>query len=217
MFAVCCFQESCLRLSATLILILSAGIPGPAAGPKPNSEIEAFAATLLEPGRKYANVEPAEAAYLRDRVKEVNAKRVLEVGTSTGYSGIWMAMALRETGGRLITLEIDPGRHRTALENFTTAGLANLVEARLGDALQEIPKISGPLDVVFIDALKSDYLKYYELSVGKVRKGGLIIAHNVKSHPRDMSDFLERIQNDPRVETKIVTPGWQGFSVSRVK
>ena len=106
-------------------------------------------------------------------------------------------MALRETGGKLITLEINSGRHRTAVNNFASAGLAGFIDARLVDALQEIPQIEGPLDVVFIDALKSDYLKYFELSIGKVRKGGLIIAHNVKSHPQDMADFLDRVQRDP--------------------
>ena len=197
--------------------LLSVFFDAAGAGPKSDQEIEAWLPALLVPGKKYANIEPAEGAYLRDLVRKVRARRVLEVGTSTGYSGIWMLMGLRQTGGRLITLEIDPGRHKSANENFRAAGLDTLVDSRLGDALQAIPTVDGPLDLVFIDAAKNDYLKYYELALPKVRKGGVIVAHNTASHPNDMRDFLDRIQSDPKVATELVTPGWQGFSVSFVK
>jgi len=197
--------------------LLAGSILAPAAGPKSDQEIEAWLPALLAPGKKFANVEPQEGAYLRDLVRKVGAKRALEVGTSTGYSGIWIAMGLRQTGGRLTTIEIDPGRHRTAGENFREAGVAGLIDSRLGDALAVIPTVEGPLDFVFIDALKSDYLKYYELALPKVRKGGVIVAHNTASHPREMRDFLDRIRTDPRVKTELITPGWQGFSVTFVK
>ncbi len=197
-----------------MILLVAASL---AASSMSDVEIEQFLKTLLEPGKRHLNVEPAEGAYLRDVARKAKAKRILEVGTSTGYSGIWMAMALRGNGGKLITLEIDPGRRRVAEENFRTAGLADLVEVRLGDALREIPKVEGPFDMVFLDAEKSDYLKYYDLVIGKMRKGGVITAHNVVSHPGPMADFLARIKSDPRVKTEIVTPGWQGISVSWVQ
>lgn len=196
-----------------MILVAAATLT---ASPMSDGEIEQFLKTLLEPGKRHLNVEPPEGAYLRDLARKAKAKRILEIGTSTGYSGIWMAMALRG-GGKLITLEIDPGRRKVAEENFRTAGLSDLVEVRLGDALREIPKIDGPLDMVFIDAEKSDYLKYYDLVIGKMRKGGVITAHNVVSHPAPMADFLARIKTDPRVRTEIVTPGWQGISVSWVR
>jgi predicted O-methyltransferase YrrM len=204
-----------MRFSLLLIGVAAMMLPG--ADRKPDSEIEGFLPTLLEPGRRYANVEPAEGAYLRDLVRKVKAKKALEIGTSTGYSGIWIAMGLRETGGRLVTLEIDKGRYARAVENFKTVGLDALIDARLGDALAETPKVSGPLDFVFIDALKPDYLKYYEMVLPKMSKGGVIAAHNVVSHPREMQDFLDRIKSDPKVKTGIVTPGWQGFSISFVR
>lgn len=182
-----------------------------------DQQVEAYIPRLLAPGKRFANIEPAEGAYLRDLVKKVQARRALEIGTSTGYSGIWIAMGLRETGGKLITLEIDRERHDAAVENFRAVGLADLIDARLGDAVQETPKVEGPLDFVFLDALKSDYLLYYEIVVPKMRKGGVIAAHNVVSHPREMADFLARIKSDPRVKTEIVMPGWQGISVSFVK
>jgi predicted O-methyltransferase YrrM len=205
-------------LSVSLaFLIALAMIPGSAAERRSDSDIEGYLPSLLEPGKRFANVEPAEGTYLRNLVKKVKAAKALEIGTSTGYSGIWIAMGLRETGGRLVTIEIDKGRHAAAVENFANTGLAALIDARLGDALAETPKVDGPLDFVFIDALKSDYLKYYELVLPKMRKGGVIVAHNVVSHPQDMADFLARIKADPKVRTEIVTPGWQGFSVSFVK
>ena len=77
--------------------------------------------------------------------------------------------------------------------------------------------MEGPLDFVFIDALKPDYLKYYEIVLPKMRPGGVIAAHNVVSHPKDMADFLTRIKTDPKVKSEIVTPGWQGISVTYVK
>lgn len=198
-------------------LALTAALPLPQALANSDAEVESFLATLLEPGKRYANIEPAEGRYLRDLVLRVRARRALEIGTSTGYSGIWIALGLKRTGGRLITLEIDERRHRTARENFRAAGVADLVEARLGDARVEISRVDGPLDLVFIDAHKPDYLHYYEGVIGKTRQGGVIVAHNVLSHPEPMADFLARIKSDPRVRTEIASPGWQGFSVSWVR
>ena len=204
--------------SSVAALLFSLCLPlAPAGDRMTDQQVETYIPRLLAPGKRFANIEPAEGAYLRDLVKKVQARRALEIGTSTGYSGIWIAMGLRQTGGKLITLEIDRERHATAVENFRMVGLADLIDARLGDAVQETPKVEGPLDFVFLDALKSDYLLYYEIVVPKVRKGGVITAHNVVSHPREMADFLVRIKSDPRVKTEIVTPGWQGISVSFVK
>jgi predicted O-methyltransferase YrrM len=202
-----------MRIPAIILCLALSGTVEAAS----DAAIEFHLASMRVPGKMFANIEASEGAYLRQLVKEANAKRVLEIGTSTGYSGIWMALALRNTGGKLITIEIDNGRFQSAKENFATTGLSALVEQRLGDALKEVPKVDGPLDVVFIDAAKPDYLKYYEMVLPKMRKGGVIVAHNTVSHPRDMADFLGRIKSDPKVNTEIVTPGWQGFSISRVK
>ena len=169
------------------------------------------------PGQLYANIEPAEGEFLRSLVRQTKARKALEIGTSTGYSGLWIALGLRETGGRLVTLEIDSNRYRTATSNFEKTGLAKLIDARLGDALVETPKVEGPLDFVFIDAHKPDYLKYYEMVLPKMRPGGVIVAHNVSSHPGPMRDFLDRIASDGKVRTEIVNPGQQGFSVSWVR
>lgn len=182
----------------------------------PNEQIERWALTLLEPGRRHLNLDPAEGAFLRDLARRVNARKALEIGTSNGFSGLWIAMAMRENDGRLVTVEADPGRHTIALESFRATGLAGFVEARLGDALDVVPSVEGPLDLAFLDAVKTDYLKYLELVLPKMRAGGVVVAHNVVSHPQEMVDFLERIQTDPALKTEFASPGKQGFSVSWV-
>jgi len=203
----------------TAIMMLGAlGVAGlGSGGPKSDTEIETYLETMRAPGRFYANIDAAEGVWLRDLAKSLKARRALEIGTSTGYSGIWMALALRENGGKLITLEINRRRHGQAVENFRATGLDEHIEARLGNALEEVAKIEGPLDLVFIDANKPDYLKYYEMVLPKMRRGGAIVAHNVTNLSHQMSDFLERIKSDPKVRTEFTNPGTQGFSVSYVK
>jgi caffeoyl-CoA O-methyltransferase len=200
-----------LALPAFIFLLTAAD------GPRSDAEIDSHLESMRAPGQGYANVEPAEGRYLRDLVKKHNVKRVLEVGTSTGYSTIWIARGLRETGGKLVTVEIHEGRYRTAKENLNATGLDSLVEFRLADALAEIPKVDGPLDLIFLDAVKEDYLKYLELAWPKLRKGSVIVAHNTRSHPHQMRDFLEKIRTDPVLETEMVNAGSGGFSVSVVR
>jgi caffeoyl-CoA O-methyltransferase len=163
------------------------------------------------------NVDPAEGEYLSNLVIKVNAKRALEIGTSNGYSGIWLALGLKHTGGKLITLDIDEGRRNLALKNFKATGMDDVVDSRLTDALKEIPKLQGPFDFVFIDAWKPDYIKYLHLVLPLVRSGGVITAHNVHSHPQQMKDFLDEIKTSPQLKTEFVSAGPSGLSVSYKK
>ena len=164
--------------------------------------------------RGMMNVAPSEGEYLSNLVKKLNAKRVLEIGTSNGYSGIWLALALRETGGKLLTLDVDEGRRSLALKNFRATGLDDLIESRLGDALKILPTLDGPFELVFIDAWKPDYKKYLDLVLPKVSPGGVITAHNIDSHPEETADFLEAIQHYPQLKTELVHVGPGGLSVS---
>jgi predicted O-methyltransferase YrrM len=164
--------------------------------------------------RGMMNVAPSEGEYLSNLVKKVKARRVLEIGTSNGYSGIWMALALRETGGKLLTLDVDEGRRSLALKNFRATGLDDLIESRLGDALKILPTLDGPFELVFIDAWKPDYKKYLDLVLPKVSPGGVITAHNIDSHPEETADFLEAIQHHPQLKTELVHAGPGGLSVS---
>ncbi len=163
------------------------------------------------------NVDPKEGEYLSDLVKKLNAKHVLEIGTSNGYSGIWLALGLRETGGKLLTLDVDQGRRSLALKNFRATGVEDIVESRLGDALKILPGLQGPFELVFIDAWKPDYKKYLDLVLPLVPSGGVIVAHNVASHPDEMPDFLQAIRTNPQLRTDFVNVGPGGFSVSYKK
>jgi predicted O-methyltransferase YrrM len=149
------------------------------------------------------NVPEADGRALYDLILERKYKRVLEIGTSTGRSGIWMAWALSKTGGRLTTIDIDEGRYREALRNFSEAGVSDFISARLGDAHDIVPRLDGPFDMVFVDADKDWYTNYAKAVLPKITSGGALTAHNVS--PRGWSqmtgDFYKYVTSLPNLET----------------
>ncbi len=182
-----------------------------------DGEIRTYLPTLVEAGHSEANISPVDGQYLHDLVFRLKAKRVLEIGTAKGYSAIWIAMGLRKTAGQLVTLEIHEGHQAIAREHLDATGLTPLVDSRLTDAMDEVPKLEGPFDLVFIDAIKSDYLRYYELVLPKVRKGGVIAAHNVISNAGELKEFLRKIKSDPAVRTEFFSRSPRGLSLSYKK
>ncbi|MGD0125609.1 MAG: O-methyltransferase [Terriglobia bacterium] len=160
------------------------------------------------------NVNADEGAFLRSLAEKVHAREALEIGTSNGYSSIWIGMGLRREDGHLVTLEIDEGRAKLARANFKAAGLDSIITLKLGDALVEIPKLHGPYDFVFIDAWKQDYVKYLNMVIPLVRPGGVIVAHNVTDLKDELTDFIHAVQTNPQLKTDIENPGPGGFSVS---
>lgn len=160
------------------------------------------------------NVNANEGAFLRDQVIKAKTKHALEVGTSNGYSSIWIAMGVRQTGGHLTTLEIDDAKVKLATENFRAAGVDSLITIRPGDALKTLPTLDGPFEFVFIDAWKGDYVTYLDMVLPKVPAGGVIVAHNVTDLRSQLLDFIERVKIDPRLKTTFADPGPGGFSVS---
>ena len=185
--------------------------------PFTDDEVRAYLPKLGEPGRHEANIGPADGKYLHDLVLRLKAKRVLEIGTAHGYSALWLAMALRKTDGRLVTLEIHEGHPAIAHQHFTATGLNVIVDSRLADALEEVPQLEGPFDLVLIDAIKTDYLRYYDLVLPKMRKGGVIAAHNVASNSQELGDFLKKIKTDPAVRTVFFRGSARGLSLSYKK
>ena len=95
--------------------------------------------------------------------------------------------------------------------------MTSFVDSRLSDALEEVPRLEGPFDLVFIDASKTDYLRYYELVLSKVRQGGVIAAHNATSNPEELRDFLTKIKTDPAVRTEFFGRSPRGLSLSYKK
>jgi predicted O-methyltransferase YrrM len=150
-----------------------------------------------------------------DIVVEHRYVRALEIGTSTGHSAIWIGWGLAKTGGRLVTIEIDERRHRQAIGNFRAAGLASIIDARLGDAHELVPKLPGPFDFVFIDADKDWYTAYAKAVLPRLTIGGCLTAHNVYMRRGwgggGTAEFYAYISSLPFLETT-VTPG--GLSIS---
>ena len=160
-------------------------------------------------------VSEEDGRFLRLMAATSGAKRALEIGGASGYSAIWIGMALRETGGRLVTIEYDPARARELEANIRRAGLSDVVQVVSGDAFQQIPKVQGTFDFVFLDAWKRDYKRFFEMVYPRLDKGGLFIAHNVVNKRSEMGDFLDVIQRHPSLWTTIVSPSDEGMSVSR--
>jgi predicted O-methyltransferase YrrM len=159
-------------------------------------------------------VSDEDGRFLRLLIAASRSKRVLEIGGASGYSAIWMGMALRDTGGRLITIEYDAVRARELAENVKRAGLSDVVQVIAGDAFAQIPPISSSFDFVFLDAWKKDYKKFFDLVYPRLETGGLFVAHNVVNKKNEMADFLDAVQKHPSLWTTIVSPSSEGMSVS---
>ena len=159
-------------------------------------------------------VSEEDGRFLRVLVASAGAKRVLEIGAASGYSAIWMGLGLRQTGGKLVTIEYDPIRAKEAAANVEQAGLNDVVQVISGDAFKEIPKLQGPFDLVFLDAWKPDYKKFFDLVFPRLTPGGVFVAHNVVNKKDEMEPFLGTILTHPSLFTTIVSPSHEGMSVS---
>ena len=160
----------------------------------------------------YLSVPEQDGRALRLLTEAVGAHRVLEIGTSTGYSGLWFSMALQATGGHLTTLELDHGRATQARQHFEQAGVSSLVTVIEGDAHEQVTKLKGPFDVAFIDAEKPGYMDYLSKVLPLVRPGGLIFAHNVDMVP----DYVKAITSSPDLETIFYMEG-KGLAITLKK
>lgn len=167
----------------------------------------------LRKGPRYPNVSTADGRLLRLLTEAVGAKRVVELGTSSGMSGMWFAMALRSTGGHLYTHEIDPKMAKIAREHFQQAGVEKLVTVIEGDAHETVKQHKEPIDVVFIDADKEGYDDYLRKLLPVVRPGGLILAHNMR-YPTPNPRYLEAITTDPNLETSFLLMDGAGLGVT---
>jgi predicted O-methyltransferase YrrM len=166
------------------------------------------------------NIPAADGQLLYDIILKNNYKSALEIGTSTGHSGIWIAWALSKTGGKLITIDIDEGRHNTAMENFKKAGLSEYIDARLADAHQLVKELKGPFDFIFSDADKEWYKNYFIDVDPKLKVGGCFTAHNISVRGRGgyggQGVFLDYIRSLKNYETTVNTNGG-GVSISYKK
>ena len=161
------------------------------------------------------NIPYSDGKVLYDLVLKNNYKKAIEIGTSTGLSAIWIAWALSKTGGKLITIEIDEGRHKKALANFGDAGLSEYIDARLADAHQLVEELKGPFDFAFSDADKDWYKNYFIALAPKLEVGGCFTAHNASNTGSEgIREFIDYVKGLPNFKTSIDTTSRAGISIS---
>jgi caffeoyl-CoA O-methyltransferase len=167
---------------------------------------------MLSSHETYLSVPVQDGKALRLLTEASGAKNVVEIGTSTGYSGLWFCLALLQTKGHLTTFEIDHERALKAREHFKEAGTEDIVTIVEGDAHEQVTKLKGPIDIVFIDADKGGYVDYLQKLLPLVRPGGLILAHNTNMVP----DYVKAIESNADLETIFYTEG-AGLAVTLKK
>ena len=209
-----------LILSASAIALLAAGSFDSVRAQTGFAELDKQVQAFLDRHRgtwRDLNVPESDGRALHNLILKGRYTRALEIGTSTGHSGVWIAWALAKTGGRLTTIEIDPRRHQDALANFKEAGLASYIDARLGDAHAIVPALSGPFDFVFSDADKDWYKNYLIAVWPKLVAGGCFTAHNVSGLfvGSGIRDFLAHLNTLPDAEkTTIDKSSSEGISIT---
>lgn len=176
--------------------------------------VASLLAEIRQADRGQLAVSEEDGRFLRLLVTTSGTKRALEIGAASGYSAIWIGLGLRETGGRLVTIEYDPQRAKEAQANIAKAGLGDIVSVVAGDAFKAIPGIQGSFDFVFLDAWKRDYQRFFDLVYPRMPGRGLFVAHNVLNKKSEMGDFLTTIESHPNLFTTIVAPSGEGVSVS---
>lgn len=150
------------------------------------------------------NISRASANFLNMLIKISGAKNVIEVGTSNGYSGIWIAKALKENGGHLTTIEYYEKRIVLAQENFKKCEVDDIITIKQGSATDVLETLQDEFDFAFIDANKGEYIKYFDIINPKLKKGGIIAADNITSHPEKVAPFVDKIKSDPNYQVEIL-------------
>ena len=156
---------------------------------------------------------PDAARFLYITALAAKAKNVVEVGTSRGYSTIWLALAAQKRGGKVITCEINPSHAEEARANFEKAGLADVIEIIVGDARDTLRSQTGTVDLFFMDAEKEQYETYFDVVYKRIGVGGLFIADNALSHADDLLDYISYVQNLPSLES-VTVPVGKGLEVT---
>ena len=155
----------------------------------------------------YYNIPPDTGEFFHILVKISKAKNILEVGTSNGYSTIWLGEAAKQNKGKITTIEIAEHKVRMASDNFKRAKLGRIIKIIHGDALKEIPKLKGKFDFLFMDAIKSDYIKYFKLAYPKLAKNAIIVADNAIMFEKYMKNYLDYARNHKNLRSVLIPIG----------
>lgn len=173
------------------------------------SEKERKGQTKAAPGQEMLAITADTGMFFSILLKAIKARRVLEVGTSAGFSTLWLADAVGKNG-KIITIEMDPQKIERARKNFKQAGVDKLIEIKQGVALDVLRKLKGKFDFVLLDADKENIIKYFDLVLPMVRAGGIIAADNMlfPPHYRPMMEKYSRhVRSNPRVQSVTVPIG----------
>jgi predicted O-methyltransferase YrrM len=163
--------------------------------------------------RKFLNLESDTAQFVSMLARGSRATRVLEIGTSNGYSTIWLAASVVPAGGRVISIDRSPEKQEMARENLARAGLLELVDLRCGDATEIVASLAGPFDFVFFDADRISAHKQLALLLPKLSPSAFLLADNVLSHPAEIADYLAAIGDLPGAQHALIPVG-KGLSVA---
>lgn len=181
---------------------------------KDAKEKQALAAlNEMTKGKWYLNITTREGRVLRQLVEAKGAKRVVEIGTSSGYSTIWLALGARASGGKVFTHEINPKMIKLARENFKKAGVDDVITIIKGDAHETVKQHKEPIDVVFLDADKKGYVDYLAKLLPLVRPGGLILGHDMHGRMPDPR-YIKAITTDPALDTSFIMMESFGISMT---
>jgi caffeoyl-CoA O-methyltransferase len=157
---------------------------------------------------------PLKGKVLEYFVKRQQPRNVLEIGTLVGYSAILIARNLPKEG-KITTVDVDPQIINNAQDNFLQAGIADRVKIRIGDALDVIPSLKGPFNLVFIDADKASYLRYLQLIEPQLTSGSVVIADNIGIFKETVQDYLNYVQNSNKYTSMACDYGFDAVEVSR--
>ena len=213
------------RLLIALVLLpaslLRAAEPDLAKPPLPKDDAEKKILAVLDALHRtqragHWNVSLADGRLLRLLTETTGARHVVEIGTSNGYSGLWFLLALRKTGGKLTTHEIDTGRAALARKHFDLAGVGDLATIVLGDAHETTKRLKEPIDILFLDADPSGYGDYMARLLPLVRPGGLILTHNTRS-PSPDAGHIKAITTSPQLDTVFLHMHDMGIGVTLKK
>jgi predicted O-methyltransferase YrrM len=200
------------RFALALVFVLV--LPYHAAAQHVPSHVDVILKQIKAADKDQLAVSEEDGRFMRLLAVTSGARRALEIGAASGYSAIWIGLAMKETGGKLVTIEYDNARAQQAIANISKAGLSDVVQVISGDAFAEIPKLAGTFDFVFCDAWKRDYQKFFAMVFPRMDKGGLFLGHNVVNKRDEMTDFLQNIHTNPTVLSSIVSPSGEGMSVT---
>jgi predicted O-methyltransferase YrrM len=170
-------------------------------------------AQATERARMMLNLEPASAHLISILVRASGVTRAIEIGTSNGYSTIWLAWSLAPSGGTIVSIDRNPSKHELARENLLRAGFFDKVDLRTGDAAEIVHQLAGPFDLVFLDADRRKFPEVMQILLPKLTPKVLVIADNVLSHAEEIAEYLKLVSNLADFQHTIVPVG-KGLSIA---